>query len=67
MSSIYLVIENIRLAKNDIEHVPIEAHMSKEAALFACKNYMEQGKQCWIDEIDLITTNDFIQQKLNFL
>jgi hypothetical protein len=66
MSYVYLVIENIELAKNDIEQSVIEAHLSKESALSACATYNQYGKICWVNEIKCITTSP-LQQKLNLL
>jgi hypothetical protein len=66
MNYVYLVIENIELAKNDIERTVVEAHLSKESALSACKAYNQHGKECWVDEIKCVT-NTNLQQKLNLL
>jgi hypothetical protein len=66
MNYVYLVIENIELAKNDIERTVVEAHLSKESALYACKVYNQHGKECWVDEIRCVTST-LLQQKLNLL
>mgnify|MGYP003348733776 FL=1 len=66
MKSVYLIVEVIELAKNDFENSIVEAHTTKDSAIQACKDYKEQGMDCWIKPIKCISDTK-MQQKLNLL